>query len=272
MQLLVLVILMCAKTLWGQDVDPISLKVENSIVIDGKSDDWEHPFKYSNTSSGLSFSMANDDQYMYLCFESTDPIKIVKMLYAGWGIRLVCKEPKRRLNAAITFHTMAMELDPKYDYVAERDSSKPTFKNWLDDYYFEECTYELLGFKGLKKTTLAFKNRSEYGVNVGFSYTKDRATYEMAIPLDYLVVSKHRTQTERLKIRVAINAVNLPDENSKLSVGVGEISGNRRGALIPTEDPPTTDKRRLDNPFDKTGNKESLYYNAAFSTDFQLKE
>lgn len=271
MQLLLLISLFWSTTLWGQDVVPISSKVTHDIVIDGKSDEWEKPFKYSNTSSGLNFSMANDDTHMYLCFESTDPIKIVKMLYAGWSIRFSCKAPKRRLNAGILFHTMSIELDPKHDYTIGKDSTEPTFKNWLDDYYFEECTYEILGFKGMKKTTLAIKNKSAHSINVGFNYTEDIATYELAIPLDHLILPKHRTQTELLKIRVAINGVSQPDEDGKLSVGVGEIRSSSRGALIPTEDPPTT-KRNLDNPFNKTGNKESLYYNAVFSVDFQLKK
>ncbi len=228
-----------------------------TLVVDGSDEEWEQPFKFYNREAGLTFSIANDSNNLYLCFVSDQALKVVKMLRAGWSLRLSSKERKRRVNAWIDFAPIVIELEPKHDYIENQEKKEPTFNNWLDDYRLDACQYTVYGFKKLDNKRFKMGGGEQNPIQVALNYTPKMAVYEIAIPLEALFPKKYTTLTELMKLKVNIYAVEIPNEKDKLTVGPG--GGELR----------STGTERLD-PKDDLEALDDLYYKANFLNEFKL--
>lgn len=76
---------------YGQNISKSqtrSIKVPNGIRIDGKANDWNNLFEAYNNSTGLFYSIANDNDNIYLIIKATDPLIEKKILRAGITVSL----------------------------------------------------------------------------------------------------------------------------------------------------------------------------------------
>lgn len=253
----------------GQDYRSPSIW-QDEIVVDGSNVEWQHPFKFYNGSAGLSFSIANDSSYLYLCFETREPLYIVKMLRASWYLQLSSKERKRRFNTTIAFDPMYIELEPKHDYVEKKEKKGPTFENWLDDYRLESNTYTTQGLKHYQKEALTLSDTSHNFIRVRLDYNEEKAVYEIAIPLKELMPIAQIEWNERMKLKVYIDALDAPPEKGKLSVGTGTFQpiGRQRGSI---SSPSSTPQEEIQpKKLIEGATKDCLYYKANFSHEFYL--
>jgi len=243
---------------------------QDEMTIDGSNAEWQHPFKLHNTSAGLSFSIANDSSYLYLSFETKEPLYVVKMLRAGWSFQLSSKERRRRFNATITFNPMYIELEPKHDYVEKKGKKGPTFENWLDDYRLESNSYTTQGLKKDQRNALTLGDTTHNIIRVRLDYNEEKAVYEIAIPLKELMPSAQIEWNEQMKLKVSIDALDAPSEKGKLSVGTGSFQsvGRQGRQTIPPSSPPQEilQPRKLTEGV----TKDCLYYKANFSQEFYL--
>lgn len=253
----------------GQDYRSPTLW-QDEVVVDGSNAEWQQPFKLHNKSAGLSFSIANDSSHLYLCFETREPLYVVKMLRAGWSLQLSSKERKRRFNTGIVFDPMYIELEPKHDYVERKEKKGPTFENWLDDYALESNTYTTQGLKHYKKEALALSDTSSNLIRVQLDYNEEKAVYEIAIPLKELMPMAQVEWNERMKLKVYIDALTAPKEKGELSVGTGTFQPiGRQGRQVL---PPSSSPQEEIQPKKLTegATKDCLYYKASFSHEFYL--
>lgn len=265
----ILIIILITTYCQGQDYRSPALWQE-AIRIDGSNAEWEHPFKLYNTSAGLFFSIANDSNYLYLSFETKEPLYVVKMLRAGWYLQLSSKERRRRFNASITFDPMYIELEPKHDYVENKTKKEPTFENWLDDYKLESNQYRVEGLKHFQKNALSLGDTTHNFIRVRLDYNSQKAVYEIAIPLKELMPMAQVEWKERMKLKVYIDALDAPPEKGKLSVGTGTFQtlGRQGGQVVPPKNTP----QEIIAPKKLTEGvtKDCLYYKANFSHEFYL--
>jgi hypothetical protein len=273
MKRLLFILLFILTTIYSQGQDYRSPSIwQDKIVIDGANTEWQHPFKLHNSSAGVSFSIANDSSYLYLCFEAREPLYIVKMLRASWYLQLSSKERKKRFNASIAFDPMYIELEPKHDYVEKKDKKGPTFENWLDDYKLESNTYTTQGLKHYQKDALSLSDTTRNLIRVRLDYTEEKAVYEIAIPLRELMPMAQVQWNERMKLKVYIDALDAPPEKSKLSVGTGTfqpIGGRRGGQVVPPTNN-TAQEEFQPKKLTEGATKACLYYKANFSHEFYL--
>lgn len=253
----------------GQDYRSPSVW-QDAIEIDGLNTEWQHPFKLHNTSAGVSFSIANDSTHLYLCFETTEPLYVVKMLRAGWSLQLSSKERRRRFNAIIAFDPMYIELEPKHDYAENKTKKGPTFENWLDDYKLESNTYTIQGLRHSQKNALTLGDTTDNLIRIRLDYNEEKAVYEIGIPLKELMPIAQIEWKERMKLKVYIDALEAPREKGKLSLGTGTFQTvGRQGGQIT---PPSNTPQEVIQPKKLTEGvtQECLYYKANFSHEFYL--
>jgi hypothetical protein len=65
-----------------------SIKAPVNIKIDGKINDWNNRFEAYNKSTGFFYSIANDDNNLYLIIQAVDPLIEKKILRAGVTVSL----------------------------------------------------------------------------------------------------------------------------------------------------------------------------------------
>ncbi|CAA6799412.1 MAG: Unknown protein [uncultured Aureispira sp.] len=265
----ILIFIIIAISSQGQDYRSPTLW-QDEVIVDGSNTEWQHPFRLHNTSAGVSFSIANDSSYLYLSFETKEPLYVVKMLRASWYFQLSSKERKRRFNVTVAFDPMFIELEPKHDYVENKEKEGPTFENWLDDYRLESNTYTIQGLKHEQRIALTLDDTRHNLIRVRLGYNEEKAVYEIAIPLKELMPMAAIEWNERMKLKVYIDALDAPSEKGKLSVGTGSFQsiGRQGRQTIPPSSPP----QELVQPKKLTegATKDCLYYKASFSHEFYL--
>ena len=72
------------------------------IVVDGRSADWNEPFRYYDGASKLEFSFSNDSANLYCCIKTSDEEAQKKMLHGGIELSI---EAAKKYSPMINFPT-----------------------------------------------------------------------------------------------------------------------------------------------------------------------
>jgi len=64
-------------------VQEASLRAPDNIKIDGKPTEWNNQFQAYNTATDLFYTIANDDQNLYLVIQAKKPLSISKIGQRG---------------------------------------------------------------------------------------------------------------------------------------------------------------------------------------------
>jgi len=65
------------------NIQQISLRAPDKFKIDGKATEWNNQFQAYNRATNIYYTLANDDKYLYLAVQATDPGIINKILGGG---------------------------------------------------------------------------------------------------------------------------------------------------------------------------------------------
>src|SRR5450759_4772687 len=60
-----------------------SNRIASVIKIDGDASEWHLPLRFYDNSTKLFFDFSNDDNNLYLCFQSKDDAEQMKIMRAG---------------------------------------------------------------------------------------------------------------------------------------------------------------------------------------------
>ncbi len=83
------------------NVQQVSLRAPANVKIDGKATEWKNNFLANNLKTGIKYTMANDDEKLYLVVQTTDD-NVLNRIVNG-GIKLVIKknDSRNEENAAL---------------------------------------------------------------------------------------------------------------------------------------------------------------------------
>src|SRR5690349_4096168 len=100
--------------------------VQQPVVADGESNEWQQPLNFYDDKTKLLFAIANDSSNMYFCFESKDPLNQMKLMRAGMKITLTSKGKIKR-EATIEFPM------PQKQQVAQNNGDNYSIQNHADN-------------------------------------------------------------------------------------------------------------------------------------------
>lgn len=82
----------------------ISLIAPVNIKIDGKANEWNNKFQAYNTATNIFYTISNDDNYLYLTIQVTDPLVINKLYSNGLTFSVIPFEKKdEKEGIAVTY-------------------------------------------------------------------------------------------------------------------------------------------------------------------------
>jgi hypothetical protein len=183
------------------------------IVIDGNNNEWDKPFSFYDSKSGLTFALANDSTNMYLCFTDDDEWKIRKMMRAGWSIELVCKEKNNKFNASIAFPGL-QTMNVENNRTRSSLSLKADLNNLINTYILHVSRIKTKGFK-TKNGELPIIENNGIMISIG-AVSGQYIVYEIAIPFKELFTGKILRYDELLTLIVTVNTLQSPSYNSKI--------------------------------------------------------
>lgn len=81
-------------------VQEVSLRAPANIKIDGKASEWNNGFQANNKSTGLLYTMSNDDNKLYLTIQTADIVTLYKI--NSVGLKLIINPTQKSDKGAIS--------------------------------------------------------------------------------------------------------------------------------------------------------------------------
>ncbi len=190
-----LTVCLSAKAQKLPDVQPAGLRAPTDIKIDGKSTEWGVKFQAYNHTTDVFYSLANDDDNLYLTASSADPL-IIGRLFGGITLSFP-KSGKKDIKNAITVTYPAEDgKGPMFlNLVGRKGADRDTSAHGRDSMMQKYNAYVRQKAKWVKVTGVAGVDTmlSVYNTNgieaAGLFNNRIAYTIEMAIPLKYLGLS-----------------------------------------------------------------------------------
>ena len=186
------------------------MRAPTDIKIDGKTTEWGDKFQAYNVNNHIYYTIANDDDNLYLVIKTNDPVANEKAIF---GITFTINLPiennkKSKNNVSIMFPTViaVQQRDPirtainalKSRQKETKDSLLSVVNNKINNNFKE---INVKGINSIQQSTLAINN--DYGIKAGAQIDNDlRYTYELLLPLKYLGSNINSGQKFRYNIKL----------------------------------------------------------------------
>ncbi len=190
------------------NVQTASLRAPVNIKIDGKATEWNNQFQAKNNKTEIFYTIANDDEKLYLTVHTTDESIIKKIVMGGITFTVNTANKRDIKNVpSITFPVYDISNPPSYFTFNKTKIDASTNVDSLMILHNKSLStkYKLIGVSGIKaikdsllsiynteglKATAVFDNRLNY-------------TYEMAVPLKYINLNNAQKFTYNIKLNAA---------------------------------------------------------------------
>lgn len=176
-----------------------SVRAPENIKIDGKATEWGNRFQAYNNSTEIFYTVANDDNNLYLVIHATKPEIINKIILGGVTFTINSSDKKNdKKGIAITFPTFYKNKRP---YINLKNRPQPTkdtvMNNMRADSFMHVINKELTdkskmieieGIKPIADSVISVYNQEGFKAAALFD-RQINYTHELAIPIKYLGLS-----------------------------------------------------------------------------------
>ena len=188
-------------------VQTTSLRPPANLKIDGKLTEWDNQLQAHNNAVNISYTIANDDENLYLIVQAKDPRVIQKILMVGLDLTVNSagkKDDKAKENVSITYPVLSLKYvqgilvnagdkaawsgrpqlrgGPSREVLTRTDSSVMAANKAFNTY---SSMIKITGAKGIDDTLISVYNEQRIKTAVKFD-NNGLYNYELAIPLKYI--------------------------------------------------------------------------------------
>jgi len=180
------------------DKQVLSLRAPASIKIDGKATEWGDKFQAYNNATGVFYTVANDDENLYLTIKATAPEVVRRILNGSITFTINKTEKKDKAGMSITYpffddHTPMLDaIFKNKPQILEGSPSSVSLANaYMDDNNRKLAAkikyIKVNGIPGLDTLVSVYNND---GLKAAALFDNTMAyTYEMAVSLKNLGLS-----------------------------------------------------------------------------------
>lgn len=186
------------------NVQPAGIYAPVNVKVDGKLTEWNNQLEAYNKNTLLYYTMANNNDNLYLVVRTTDYTTIDKILGGGISITITGKNGAIAFTTPITSPTNRGNISKA---VRNSDAMTDSVANKLN----KELTTNskeaaLKGITAISEPTISVYN--EYGIKVaGYVGTDKAYNCEVAIPLKY--VTPILGDAADFKYNIMVNGVKI---------------------------------------------------------------
>ena len=166
------------------------------VKIDGKLNEWNDTFQAYNKTTGIYYTMANDDKNLYFIMKSTDQVINNKFIAGGIDITINTTGKKKEKDAYVITYPLVNMAGLRSQVMSMRSQGPPQNEGMtgMDSAMIAMRRRALSTIKELKLTGFAadvpdsvISVYNAYGIKTGVDYDANgNLTAEIAIPLKYL--------------------------------------------------------------------------------------
>ncbi|MES2274375.1 MAG: hypothetical protein V4592_00015 [Bacteroidota bacterium] len=203
------------------------------MKIDGKATEWGDKFSAHNNAVGLFYSMANDDDNLYLIMRTDQYSAVKKAFYSGITLLIKShdkssKSPDIKMTyplVAMTDHTEIVL--PLYDKQGNMDSIVTAVNGWIGK---AAKKIAIAGFTDITEPDVSVYN--DLGLKAAAMIDVNRAaTFELQLPLKYI---RHLLGAN-LSFDYSITVNGLQMRPNTIIIGGSSIDNN--GSHAPSAEP-----------------------------------
>ncbi len=176
------------------NLQPVSLRAPANVKIDGKADEWGNKLQAYNTATDVSYTMANDNETLYLVIQATDKYNINKIVNGGIKLSIQKNGSKNDVGTP-TIQFPYMEKGARVSFLQRLDltgKSKDEQNHLLDSVMLannrklkEKVKY--IYVKGIPGADSVLSIYNDQGIRVANAFDIDKVyTAEIAISLKKL--------------------------------------------------------------------------------------
>jgi uncharacterized membrane protein YgcG len=200
-----------------------------NITIDGDLKDWGDSLRYYNQDKQLNYSLANDQDNIYMAIRIGDRSQQIRVLRAGLTLSIDTRGKKKE-TFSITFPVGDQSIDTQVQEAADLQGNSDVNQQDRDDLAKARMTklreIRVVGFKDIEGETITTSNT--YGIKTAIDYDKDgNLVYEAAIPIKFFHADD-LTKTE-WAFNFKINGITRKGANASSSDGGSPGGGSGRG-------------------------------------------
>lgn len=162
-----------------------------NVKIDGKTTEWGDKFQAYNKATELFYTIANDNENLYLTVQATESLIARKIIAGGLTLTLSSSDKTQKAEkATITYPVFNGKNPPNIDLKKNTDD---LFQLEYDVYIYElneqfvkkSKEIKLSGISAINDTLISVYNDHKIKAMGAFN-DKKHYTYELALPLKYI--------------------------------------------------------------------------------------
>jgi hypothetical protein len=197
------------------------------MIIDGNNNEWDKPFNFYDSNSGLTYAISNDSANLFLCFTNDDVWNIKKLMRAGWIIELSSKGKNNKFSVSISFPALQkLEIENKNTNFNLR--SRDELNDLINTYNLQFSTIKAKGFKS-KNGELPIADNDGIKIRIG-TVNGQYIVYEVAVPFRELFTDNSIQYNELLTLKVTINRLTRSSNNDKITNSSAVEESGREGS------------------------------------------
>ena len=187
-----------------------ALRAPADIKIDGNATEWNNKFQAYNRATGIFYTLANDNDNLYLAVQATDQLIIRKIMNGGITLK-IDTGGKKNSSVTISYPVFARNNRPLINL-----KDKPSDAGRLDSLVatvnkrFAEKSKEIKihGISSIPDTLISIYNQDNIKAAAVFDHAA-AYNYELAIPLKYVGLSP--AKASKFKYTIMLNGSPLID-------------------------------------------------------------
>jgi hypothetical protein len=213
------------------NVQPAGVYAPANVKIDGKAAEWNNQFQAYNKSTSIFYTMANNNDNLYLTVQAT-PYMIIDKILSG-GITLTITSANNKTIPPVSITSPILPRSGRAPIVvrlrdggALTDAELTTLNNGLTSNFKE---IGINGIKAIAEPYISIYN--DNGIKASAALDINKAyNYEFAIPIKYITQFLGEGGTFNYNIKLSGEKMNNP--NTIVVVG-----GNALNGPAPSADP-----------------------------------
>jgi hypothetical protein len=196
-------ITLCFNAMAQTEKEPLRAEFINNIVMDGDDSDWESAISFYDESSGLMYSVANDDENLYVLVKATAQAAMVKFTMGGVEL-WVSADGKEKRKTGIKY-PIPLSWEERMSS-RDRNATREERRNNENERTYK--TMEVRGFDNIKDKIYAV---DELDVKAEYSGKNGNSIVEYKIPLALFCKPEQINGDNVFAIGVVLNGMQMPN-------------------------------------------------------------
>lgn len=200
------------------NIQTTSVRAPSSIKTDGKATEWNNQLQAHNKSTGIYYTIANDDKNLYLTIKATDNEVIKRIVNNTFSFAInKLGDGKKTLSITLPIFAgsdkrdLSRALNPREDISAD----SLMFVGNLTMEKVKE--FVVKGFEGINDENISVYN--DYGIKAKALFDNTKAlTYELVIPRKYI-----NTASNKLNYTISVYGLGAEKGSVITDMGGGAI-------------------------------------------------